>query len=381
MKIAFISIASPYDRTDNSGTMYTIAHQLESMGHEFVWIPIKRSWIYKKADWLCYQWSKLRGKTYTVEMTPLGLWLEARALEKELRKAGDYDLIFSCIHSSSLCFARLDKPLIYLSDATFAVLNNYYYSNLSSYCEKYGHLIEQRAMDKASAVILSSDWSGDSAIRDYHQPKEKIHVIEFGANIDEGDIIPHEFRFDGHLHLLFIGVDWERKGGQLAVDTTRWINENGQPATLHIIGARDLAQQTQDLPYVDYVGFLNKNKPEDYQRFVSVVKQCHCMLLPTKAECSAIAFCESSAYGLPVFSHQTGGCANYVIENQNGHLLPLGSTPQQFGEAIITSLRSGEMERMSHSCTQIYHDRLSWKAWGERVKKETLTPALASVGT
>lgn len=369
MRIAFVSIASPYDRTENSGTMYTISHRLMDMGHEVVWAPVKRSFLYKKADWLCYQLSKIKKSVYTVEMTPLGLWLEARSLEKELRKIGDYDLIFSCIHSSSLCYARIDKPLIYLSDATFAVLNNYYYSGLSKYCTKYGHLIEQRAMDKATDIILSSDWSAKSAINDYCQPKEKIHVIEFGANIDDKDIIPHKFIYEGHLHLLFIGVDWKRKGGELAVKTCEWLNNNGQPATLHIIGAKNLSQDIQDLPYIDYVGFINKNDPKDYKRFIEVVQQCHCMLLPTKAECSAIAFCESSAYGLPVFSHLTGGCANYVLEGKNGHLLPLGSTPQQFGEAILAYLHSGEMKNMSLNCIQIYNDRLSWRAWGERVNK------------
>lgn len=202
---------------------------------------------------------------------------------------------------------KKERPIIYLSDATFNVMVDYYFKNLTSGSIKQGNQVEQRALSKSDAIIVSSDWAAKSVINDYKQPEEKVYVIEFGANIDDEDIIPHKFEYDGHLNLLFLGVDWERKGGSIAVDTCRWLNDNGIKTTLHVIGTKRLNDKIKNLPFVDYVGFLNKNIPEQYEKLVSIIKKCHCLLLPTLAECSAIAFCESSANGLPIFSHVTGG--------------------------------------------------------------------------
>lgn len=92
------------------------------------------------------------------------------------------------------------------------------------------------------------------------------------------------------------------------------------------------------------------------------------MLLPTLAECSAIAFCESSANGLPVFSHLTGGVGNYIYNGRNGYLLPLGSTGADFGAQIKACLESGELERMSVTALDGYREKLNWNVWSQKVE-------------
>lgn len=211
------------------------------------------------------------------------------------------DVLFAPICSEALYSLRTDKPIIYLSDATFNIMVDYYFKGLSAYAIKQGNKVEQRAIERSKAIIVSSQWAANSAINDYHQNPSKVHIVEFGANLDDKDIIEKTFDYNGHLHILFLGVDWKRKGGQIAVDACKWLNENGVLATLHIVGIKELDESIKKLPYVDYVGFLNKNYPEQHNRLVAVIKQYHCMLLPILAECSAIAFCESSANGLPVF--------------------------------------------------------------------------------
>ena len=58
---------------------------------------------------------------------------------------------------------------------------------------------------------------------------------------------------------------------------------------------------------MDYVGFLNKNIPEQYQKLITIMGRCNLFLLPTKAECAGIVLCEASAFGLPIFTFDTGG--------------------------------------------------------------------------
>lgn len=366
IKIGFISPFNPFDRKALSGTPYKIGEALTQMGAKLVWIPVKHNIIYKIYDKCCRIISYITKRRIMVDHTIIGATLESKSIDKA--RLNNCDLLFSPLSSSALYALTTDIPIIYLSDATFARMVNYYFFNLGKWSIKQGNLIEQKAQNMSSQIIVSSKWAFDSVLNDYHQPASKVHVIEFGANIDSKDIIKKEFKYNGHLDLLFLGVDWERKGGQIAVDACKYLNEQGMDATLHIVGIRNLDKKIQSLPYVVDHGFLNKNNPAQYNELVEIIKLCHCLLLPTIAECSAIAFCEASANGLPIFSHVTGGVANYVIDGKNGYLLPLGSTGKDFGDKIITCLKSGELEQISRTAVDVYNERLNWNVWRQKVE-------------
>lgn len=83
----------------------------------------------------------------------------------------------------------------------------------------------------------------------------------------------------------------------MAVEAVKWLNENDISTTLHIIGIRKLDADIVSLPFVENIGFLNKNNKGDYDKLVRTIKTSHLLLLPTQAECAGIAFVEASAYG------------------------------------------------------------------------------------
>lgn len=367
IKVGFIGWYSPDDKKALSGTPYKISELLESLGCDISWIKISQSFKYRLYEKLSRKFNKILGrKPLNSSHSVIGAKLQSKTID--MQKVHECDILVAPFCSEALYSLKTEKPIIYLTDATFSIMVDYYFKGLSNSAINQGNQVEQKAMDKAAEIIVSSQWAANSAINDYHQEPSKVHVIEFGANIDDKDIIEKKFVYEGHLHLLFLGVDWKRKGGQIAVDACKWLNENGVPATLHIVGIRELDDSIKQLPYIDYVGFLNKNVPEEYNRLVKVIKQCHCMLLPTLAECSAIAFCESSANGLPVFSHLTGGVGNYIYDGRNGYLLPLGSTGADFGAKIKACLESGELEKMSVTARDVYREKLNWNVWSQKVE-------------
>lgn len=162
---------------------------------------------------------------------------------------------------------------------------------------------------------------------------------------------------------MFSGVDWERKGGEIAVDTVVQLNKAGIRATLHVAGIRELPQKHRDNPYVNNIGFLNKNIPEQYDRYVRLWQQTDILLLPTRAECSAIVYCEAAAYGIPVFTTDTGGISNYVENGVNGYRLPLSGTGADFAGKIRECIRMQELPGMSENARKLYKRKLSWSAW------------------
>lgn len=366
VKIGFINLNSPLDRKASSGTTFQMCQALKRIGADIVWLQPKHNFFYKLVNLFFKVLAvSTRSKILRDHTIPLAK-IESKSLKKQ--DLENCDILFAPFASTALYSLKTDKPIIYLSDATFAVMVDYYFKGLVSWNVKQANKIEQTALLKATHAIYASQWAIQSAIQDYNADKSRIHVIEFGANIDEQNIIPHQFIYNGQLDLLFLGVDWIRKGGDIAVEATRYLNDKGIPTTLHIAGIRNLDNNIANLPYVKNYGFLNKNNPNDYNKLVSIIQQSHCLLLPTKAECAGIVFCESSANGLPIFTYNTGGVSNYVENGKNGYMLPIGSSGQEFGEKIYECLQSGELEKMSKTAVNVYKNKLNWTVWGQKIE-------------
>ena len=368
MRIGFISGSSPDDRRASSGTNYKVAQALGKIG-ELCWIPVKTPQYYRCMELAAKALAKLCGKNLSFGYTYLGSSMLSGGVRTE--KIPSCDVLVAFWQGSTLGnIDTMGKPVVYLSDATFPAMVGYYpaFSRLFKWNVRQGTEIERHSLDKASAIVLSSDWSAASAVNDLHQPRGKVHVVEFGANIDEKDIVRPAFSCNGRLDVLFMGVEWERKGGDVAVEAVRRLNEDGVPSTLHIVGIRELPPQVARLPYINYIGFLNKNVPEQYQRLVEAIRQCRLLLLPTKAECAGVAFCEASAYGMPVFTYDTGGIPNYVLNGVNGYRLPTEATGSDFARKIKSCFATGELEKMSSLSNQLYKVRLNWNTWAEKMR-------------
>lgn len=369
ISIGVISPYDPKDRRSASGTNYKIIESLEKQGADVVWIKSSQNLLWRLLERILRRiYLLFYHKMLFFRFTSLGAYLESRTLNTCLMK--QCDVIFASFSSPSCYKIKFpDKPLIYLTDATWHQLQDYYFFNLADISIKEGDKIEKYILDRADAVIGASDWMIDSAVDYYHQDREKLHKVHFGANMDEKDFLYEGFEYKGHLDLLFLGVDWIRKGGDIAVGVTKWLNEHDVPSTLHVIGIDELPANVSALDYVDNIGRLDKNNQEEYKRLVKEMAKCHLLLLPTIAECAGIAFCESCAMGLPVFTHATGGTVDYVVDGYTGRLFEIGTPCADFGKRIKEDLDTGLLQTMSSNANMHYKDMLNWNVWGNKVSE------------
>lgn len=368
INIGFVSVNAPNDKKVSSGTLYTISESLKTIGNVH-WIPLRKNVFYRFLEIIFKVIGKICRKNVCFSHTILGAKLLSRGLDRKELKNIDILIAYWC--GSSLGQIDLKGvPSIYISDATFPAMIDYYppFCKLWKWNIHQGIDLERKTMDKSSAIVLSSKWSAISAINDLQQPSKKIHIIEFGANISDKDIVERKFKFDGVLNLLFLGVEWNRKGGDVAIEATKWLNENGVPTRLYIVGIKNLDDKIKNLPFVQYIGFLNKNDKTEYDRLLENIYKCHALILPTHAECSAIAFAEASAYGLPTFTFQTGGIPNYIENGRNGYMLSLDSVGEDYGRLIAQCLKDGRLEKMSNSAREVYLEKLNWKVWTKKMR-------------
>ncbi|WP_424348213.1 glycosyltransferase family 4 protein [Kocuria sp. CH-021] len=378
MQIGFVSRWPLDDRRAASGTNFKLFEAL-SQRHSVVHIPYRPDAVLRAyshgLEWL----ARLRGKNFSVNFTRLASRRLARSLDKHLVEK--VDLLFFPLTTSCLAGLQTDKPTVYLSDATFESLYDYYpsHSNFMKFNYQQGNAVQRKALDHATTVIVGAGWAQASAVADYGQHPGKVHVIEFGANLLDDDpttirTFCDSVRGDDHderrpLTLLFVGVDWARKGGDIAVECCRALNDHGIASRLHVVGT-EVPLHHRDDNLVTH-GFLDKNDPVDVKCLNELMATAHLLILPTQAECTGIVFCEASAYGLPSFTIDTGGISDYVRNGVNGYRLPPGSTGVDFARKISEVISSNELGQLSEGAFETYASRLNWRRWLERFDNVT----------
>lgn len=372
-KIGYICSENPFtDRKGFSGTIYKLREAIELAGFEVVWIPYDP--MYKIDTWR----SRLNKRYWEKRKR----FFRKTVLEGDLSKANarryaqsiDVDKIKGCdclffpVGGQIARFLKTSVPIIYHSDATVPLMIDYYWFNVDRASKRIAKSLDKSAARRCFINIRSSQWAIESVINDYGCKKNRCFVLELGPNLDSKDICPNPVYEGGRLNILFSGVDWERKGGDIAVETVRLLRLKGVDAHLVIAGIKELPSPYKNEDYIECWGFLDKNKPEEYDKYIQLYKMTHLLLLPTKAECSAIVYSEAAAFGLPCYTYATGGTINYVISDYNGFAFPLGSTPQVFADRIFNDIKEGRMKEYHDNALSLHKNKLSWEAWAARFK-------------
>lgn len=371
MKIGFASRLSPLDKKTWSGTSYYTWQQIKKY-NEVEIFNFKWTWFLR--EWLTMQKSlnrKFFKKNTAVEFLKSYARFFSKQLQKELKKR-PVDVLFVSASSQLVAYLETDIPIIYMTDATFQQLQGYYpnFSNLAAYNIKQGIELDKKAFQKINHFMLASEWSKNSAVNDYGIEAEKISVVPCGANLDKiPDLSEINKGSSGQCNLLFLGVEWERKGGEIALETFRLLKQKGVSPHLHIIGCvppHDLSDEKD----ITIIPFFDKNKNEDFQQLHRIFLQTDFLLLPTRAECAGVVFSEASSYGIPSITTDTGGVTTYVKNGVNGFVFPLESGADLYAEKIkwLMAVRQ-ELKGLKASTRKYYEENLNWDLWGIQFQK------------
>jgi glycosyltransferase involved in cell wall biosynthesis len=313
-----------------------------------------------------------RSKIYRADRSPEIGKAYAKQILEQLKQSSD--IVFSP-GTTILAYLKTNKPKVFYTDATFAQMIGYYdyFTNLSGRYVKEGMIAEQRALDSSRLAIYSSQWAADSAIHDYGADPSKVKVVPFGANIppqnlnieDIRDIVKR--RDTQVCKLLFLGVDWHRKGGDIAVETVKYLNEElNLKAELHIVGIENLP--VVDLPpYIINHGRISKGTAEGVKKIEDLITRSHFLFIPSRADCTPVAFSEAMSCGVPCVSSDTGGIPSILNEN-NGLMLHSGDAPEEYaGQIYNVYTDSKHYESLAFSAFNDYKTRLNWDAAMDKV--------------
>jgi glycosyltransferase involved in cell wall biosynthesis len=329
-------------------------------------------WYY---NWLRRIYSRLQGKWFLSSVEKPVLQAIGRQFDSEVASIKP-DVVL-VIHGDFLAYTTFKQPSILIHDTTFASLLGYYsgFSNLAARSVSAGNDMYQRALNNVTAAVFSADWATQSAQNDYETDPNKLYTIPLGANLKQppatalvNQWIDDRAKSDT-CNLLFLGVDWKRKGGPDILRFIAHLNSKGIKCMLNVVGVTP-AIPAEHKAYVNVIGFLKKSIPAEAAQLEKLLETSSALILPSIAECYGCVFCEANAYGLPALGRDTGGIPEIIKEGINGFMLGLNETPEAFADRWADVwLNKESYNRMAIQSRNEYETRLNYDTFAQKLEE------------
>lgn len=365
MKVAFVTTDDAADIKAWSGIFYYAAKALASQGIDVDPIgPLRMRYetLFKCKEGIFRYFLR---RQHPRDREPLIAKLYARQVMAKLRQ--DHDLVFG-VGTLAISYLECPQPIVVWSDATFASSVDFYprHTKLSAESLRDGNFLEDAALRRCRRVIYSSDWAAESAIEDYGIERERVAVVPFGANLDR-ELSASEVqaavahRSDSICRLLFIGAEWERKGGPKAIAVAAELNASGLATELDVVGSWPSRGR---LPtFVNRLGFIDKSTAAGQEELQRLLMRSHFLLLPSRADCTPVVLSEAAAHALPALTTSVGGIPTIVRDDVNGKLFALEADPSVYAAYVLDVVANPERYRqLALASFEEYQDRLNWTA-------------------
>ncbi len=239
--------------------------------------------------------------------------------------AHGFDALFFHTQVPTLLSAGLMRrvPTVISLDATPAnydtVGSAYGHRRGTQSAEVIKRILNRRPLQAAQALVAWCDWARRSLIDDYGIPGDRITVIPPGVPLDRWPQ-PGPRRADGPVQLLFVGGDFERKGGTDLLQAFALLPEDSE---LHLVTKGPVVAA----PAVHVYRDLAPNS----EALMRLYAQADLFVLPTYGDTIPIAIQEAMASGLPVVATSVGAVHEAVLHDRTGLLVPAGDVPALAG--------------------------------------------------
>lgn len=168
---------------------------------------------------------------------------------------------------------------------------------------------ERRALLNADLVACWSRWAADSAINDIGVPPERVTLHKPCVSVGPARRV--ERPANGPVRIVFVGNDFERKGGDrlLAWHQARWRSR----AELHVCSGKVRPDRTLR-------GVVWHGATAHAELMSDVLPSCDLMVVPTREDTFLIAAQEAQAVGLPVVTSRLAGLPEVVRHGRTGYV-------------------------------------------------------------
>ena len=317
-------------------------------------------------------WHRWRGRDF-LRGKCLAAARQRAAHARRLEQRHDFDF-WIMPYLDLAAFIEGDKPVAVFHDAPYTQLMDLYpeYGGMIPRQKRDMWTLDRAAAQRADLIVYASHWAAQWAVEQLGAHPDKVRVVPFGANIDplpaeEVETVIAE-RLQGPPRILFIGADWERKGGPLLLAAFTILKTSHPELELHLVGRVPLDPDRLPEGVISH-GFLSLANPEHRARRDWLYRACTVLAVPSEAEALGIVFCEAAALAMPPVGRAIGGIPTVIDDGVNGRLISPRATAEELATTIAAIIASPqEYRRMSLAAHRHYTERLNWRSFDANLR-------------
>lgn len=221
-------------------------------------------------------------------------------------------------------------------------------------------MLQAKLYQKAEKVFYMGHWTTEEMKTKYPQMAETFVHAGGGLNRDFHPI-PSDYR-DSH-RIVFLGIDFERKGGDLVLEAFRILRKTmDSEATLMIIGPEKRTEE-------DGVSWCGRLERDEIGKILSM-SGIFCM--PSRFEAYGLAFIEALCYGLPVIARDDYEMSYFIREGENGYLLK-NEDAQELAMLMNKAIKNIKMQDFVKEHRKEYLSTYSWDRVAQKVANTIFT--------
>ncbi len=286
-----------------------------------------------------------------------------------IRLKGDFDLVHS--HSNSLKIVGKNIPVV-ISDSSSNYLFLRDYINWSEWRISIGYFLRRNLfkvlevidadtnLENAKKLIVFSNFAKRVHLK-LGAPKERTLVVRPGI-LDPGK--KKKKLKEKELHILFVGIWFERKGGRLVVEAFNKLSQKYQNIKLTIIGPvpKDIHLDKNRVEQVDFV-------PREKLLSQYFPKADIFVLVPLKAEGLGFVILEAASFGIPSIVSNVYALGEIVENGKTGFVVKKANVAE-LQEKIELLIRNKKMrEKMGLSARLKFEKDFLVDVMNERLLK------------
>lgn len=214
--------------------------------------------------------------------------------------------------------------------------------------------LERSVYDHATANFTMGSHIQRSIVEQYEIDPAKVFCVGAGCNVTPDVTAPPR----AGKEILFVGIEWERKGGPMVAAAFDRVLRVHPDARLTIVGC----SPALDLKNCRIVGRVPREQVAQYYREASI------FCLPTRAEPFGVVFVEAQMYRLPVVATRVCSIPDIVRDGEHGYLTEVGDV-EGLAAALIRLLDDpGRAHAFGDRGYQSASGYFTWAAVGARMK-------------
>ena len=309
------------------------------------------------------------GRYYDYVREPAYCRALAKAVEARLATT-PVDVLFT---QRNTCVSSLTTllPIFSASDQPYPCLYEGYIDRPIRRSVAIADRQSRDAIRVASSILVPSAWARQRFGHYFPGSEAKVAVIPWGANLVDPPSRETVERLiearagEATVTLAYVGKDWRRKGGEVAVETAGRLAATGLKVRLVVVGAKlDAAPEGVSLETIPY---LDRATAEGEGAYARLLGGAHFVFVPSRFEAYGHVFCEGAAYGAPPISRATGGVSEIIRDGVNGVALDKEATARDFADRIEALVRDRDRYRtMARAAREDFEQRLNWDVFAAR---------------